>query len=146
MSERNSGMAIVVPNASEQLALKNILNYTSPQDQLLKLFCSNTTPSGSTVAGDFTEATGGGYSSKSLTGTSWTITTNASNEAEATYAAQTFTFTGALTTNTTIYGYYVVQASSGLLMWAERFASTFTPAVNGDALTFTPKYQAFSEN
>ena len=139
-------MAIIVPEASAELAVKNILNHTSPQNQTLKLFCNNITPDGDEVAGDFTEATGGGYASKSLTGSSWTVTTNGSGEAEATYAAQTFTFTGALTTNTTVYGYYVVQASSGLLMWCERFASSFTPAVNGDAITFTPKYQAFSEN
>lgn len=139
-------MAIIVPDTAEIVLIKAALNHTAAEDQTLKLFVNNITPDGDTVVGDFTEATGGGYAAKSLTGTSWTVTTNASDEGEATYAAQTFTFTGALTTNTTIYGYYVVQASSGALLWCERFASTFTPAVNGDALTFTPKFQAFSEN
>lgn len=139
-------MAIIVPDASEILMLKNILNHTAPQNQTLKLFANNYTPVAGSVAGDFTEAAGGGYAAKSLTGTSWTVATNDSDEAEATYAAQTFTFTGALTTNGTVYGYFVVQASSGLLLYAERFADSRTPSVNGDAITFTPRLQLFSEN
>ena len=139
-------MAIKVPNASEQLMLKNILNHTAAQNQTLKLFTSNTTPGNTTTESDFTEASGGGYAAISLTGSSWSLTTNGSGEGEATYAAQTFTFTGALSGSAIVYGYYVVQATSGLLLWAERFASTFTPAQNGDAITFTPKFQLFSEN
>lgn len=139
-------MAIIVPDAAEILMLKAILNHTAPQDQTLKLFSNNYTPISTTVVGDFTEVTGGGYAAKTLTGTSWTVATNASNEAEATYAAQTFTFTGAIGGSGIVYGYYVIQTTSGLLLWAERFASSFTPTTNGDSFTFTPRIQAFSEN
>lgn len=139
-------MALIVPDAAEIIFLKAVLNHTAPQDQTLKLFVNDVTPDGDSVVGTFTEASGGGYAAKSLTGTSWTVTTNVSDQAEAAYAAQTFTFTGPLTTNTTIYGYYVIQASSGLLLWAQRFANSFVPAENGDAFTFTPKIVGYSAN
>lgn len=139
-------MAILVPNAAELVQIKNLLNHTAPQDQSLKLFTNNYTPVAASVAGDFAEASGGGYAAKSLTGTSWTVATNGSGQAEATYAAQTFTFTGALSGSASIYGYFVVQSSSGTIMWAERLANTFTPANNGDALTINPKFQLQSIN
>lgn len=139
-------MAVIVPNAAEIVLLKAALNHTAAQNQVLKLFTNNYTPVAGSTESDFTEAAGGGYTSKSLTGSSWTVTTNGSGEAEAVYAAQTFTFTGALTGTATVYGYFVVNSSSGLLLWAERFSSSYTPAVNGDAITFTPTFQLFSEN
>lgn len=132
-------MTLLVPNAGEELALKNFLNHTAPQNQTLKLFATNVTPAETDTAGTYTEAAGGGYSAKSLTGTSWTVTPGAPTEAA--YAQQTWTFTGALTTNATVYGYFVIQASSGILMWAEAFTS-FTPANNGDQILLTPKITA----
>jgi len=56
------------------------------------------------------------------------------------YAEQTWTFTGSF--GATVYGYYVVQTTSGILMWAERDASPYTPANNGDQIKLTPKITA----
>lgn len=134
-------MALVVPNASEVIALKNFLNHTAPQDQYLKLFVNNVTPGESDTEATYTEASGGGYTHIALTGSSWVIATSG-GLTTASYAQQTFTFTGALTTNPTIYGYYVVQQTSGSLLWAERAASTFTPANNGDTYKVTPQITA----
>ena len=131
-------MALIVPNNSEVLALKNFLNHTAPQDQYLKLYANNYDPVEASVVGDFTEAAGGGYTHIALTGASWTVATSG-GLTTASYAQQTFTFTGALTTNPTIYGYFVVQQTSGALMWAEKAASTFTPANNGDTYKVTPQ-------
>lgn len=132
-------MAIVVSLASRQLLAKNMLNHTAPQSQTLKLFSNNYTPVSGSVAADFTAVSGGGYADKSLTGTSWTIGDDGVDDALASYAEQTWTFTGTISGSGIVYGYFVVQATSGLLMWAERFASSFTPTVNGDALALTPK-------
>jgi uncharacterized protein YlxW (UPF0749 family) len=42
-----------------------------------------------------------------------------------------------------IYGYYIVQATSGVLMWSERDVSApFTVAVVGDAIKITPQIGA----
>lgn len=139
-------MAVIVPNTAEILWIKHALNHTSPENLSLKLFSNNITLSATTVIGDFTEVTGGGYAAKTLTGSSWSVATNGSGEAEATYAAQTFTFTGTIGGSGIVYGYYYVQVTSGALIACEKFASSFTPSVNGDAITFTPTLQLFSEN
>jgi hypothetical protein len=132
-------MALVFPLASRQLAAKNVLNHTAPQNQTLKLFSNDYTPVSATVVADLTETTGGGYASKSLTGSSWTIGDDGVDDALASYAEQTWTFTGTVGGTGIIYGYYVIQATSGLLLYAERLSSSYTPAVNGDALAITPK-------
>lgn len=129
-------MSIVVPNTGEDLALKALLNNTAGQDQTLKLFTNNITPAETDTAGTYTEASGGGYASKSLTGANWVFTPGAPSN--ATYnAAQVFTFTGTIGGSGTVYGYYVVQTTSGTLLWAEA-TSSFTPLVNGDTITMTP--------
>jgi hypothetical protein len=129
-------VALLVPDVGEDLALKALLNNTAGQDQTLKLFTNNITPSETDTAATYTEATGGGYAAKSLTGANWTFTPGAPSN--ATYnAAQTWTFTGPLTTNPTVFGYFVIQTTSGKLLWAEAKAS-FTPAVSGDNIVMTP--------
>lgn len=132
-------MALVVPNVGENIFLAAGLNKTAGQDQTLKLFATNVTPAETDTAGSYTVATGGGYVDKSLAGASWTITNG--NPTSAAFAQQTWTFTGALTTNATVFGYFVVQASSGTLLWAEAFTS-FTPATNGDQILLTPQITA----
>lgn len=133
-------MAIVVPNNGEGLALKNFINNEAPQDQTLKLFANNISPSETDTAGTYTEAAGGGYAAKSLTGANWNLTEGAPSD--VTYnAEQVWTFTGPLTTNPTVYGYFVVQATSGTLMWAESQTS-FTPTNNGDQIKVTPTLTA----
>ncbi len=139
-------MATIIPNASEQLWIKLVLNHTAAEDQVLRLFVNDVPPDQNSVASTFTEASGGGYASKTLVGTSWTIVNNASDEAEATFAVQVFTFTGPLTGNATIFGWYLIQQTSGLLLAVERRASSFTPVLNGDSVTMTPRLQLFSEN
>jgi hypothetical protein len=130
-------MSLFVPQASEDLMLQNILNKTAPQNQILKLFKSNTTPGESDIASTYTEADFTGYSSASLTGSSWSIVDG--NPTVASYAQQTFTSTADQTAQN-IYGYFVVQASSGLLLWSERFTNgPYVIANNGDAIKVTPK-------
>ena len=139
-------MAIIVPNGAEQTALKMIINYASPENLVLKLYTNNYTPIATSTESDFTVASGGGYSSVTLTGASWTVSTNGSGQAEAVYAQQTFTFTGALSGSATIYGWVLVQSSSGYLIAAEKSANTFTPASNGDTWYITPRLQLQSIN
>jgi hypothetical protein len=106
------------------------------RDLIYRFFATNITPAETDVAGSYTEATGGGYASKTMTGASWTVTNGAPTSAD--YAQHTWTFTGALTTNPTIYGYYVTRVTDGDLVLAEAF-TPFTPATNGDQILLTPK-------
>lgn len=128
-------MALVVPNEGELQMLKQLLGAAAIETLQLKLYCNNYTPVAGSLASNFTEASGGGYAAKSLTASSWTY--SGGNPTTASYPAQTFTFTGALTTNTTVYGYYVVGATSGKCYWAELLATPFTPANNGDNIQLT---------
>ncbi len=130
-------MTLLVPNVGEGRALNNLLNKVAPQDQTLKLFKSNTTPAEGDTAATYTEATFTGYAAKSLTGASWTITEGAPTEAAA--AAQTFTSSADQTTEN-VYGYFFVQTTSGILLWAERFSNgPYAIANNGDNIVVTPK-------
>lgn len=113
---------------------------TTTENLVYRLFATNVVPSHTDTAATYTEAAGGGYSTPSaLTGSSWTDSATG-GVATAGYAAQTYTFTGALTTNATIYGYYVTGATNTTSEYfAEAFSSSFTPANNGDNIVLTPK-------
>ena len=126
-------MAFVFANVGCQGNLKARFNNVWPaggKDFTLKLGATNTTPAATDTASTYTEATGGGYAAKTLTNGSFTVSIT-NNIAQAAYAAQTFTFTGALTTNPTIYTYFVVDAD-GVLVGGESLPAPFTPATNGD--------------
>lgn len=132
-------MALVVCNNGELRALGYYVNKETPEDLVYCLFATNITPAETDTIGTYTEAAGGGYANKTLTGASWTLTSGAPGTAD--YAQQTYTFTGALTTNATIHGYFVKRTSTGDLMHAEAFTS-FTPANNGDNIKLTPQITA----
>lgn len=56
------------------------------------------------------------------------------------YAAQTFTFTGALGN---VYGYFLIRASGGELILAERFSDgPYNIQNNGDTIVVTPQISA----
>lgn len=133
-------MAILVPNAGEELALKNFLNHTAPQNQVMDLYTNNITPAEGDTAATYTAATGSGYAQKSLTGSSWTVTAGAPSEAA--YAMQEYAWSG-VPTPATMYGYFIRQVASGILMWAERFTGApYTIANATDKVQVTPKITA----
>ena len=127
-------MALLAPNSSEDVMLQNILNKTAPQNVVLRLYTNNYTPVETSTEANFTEASGFGYTSVTLAGASWTITPG--NPTSASFAQQTFTFTGTLGN---VYGYYMTQLTSGFIMWAERFTDGPYNIVNsGDQIKITP--------
>ena len=127
-------MALLAPNAAEDVMLQNILNKTLPQNVVLRLYSNNVTPAETDVAATYTEVTGFGYTSVTLPGTSWTITPG--NPTSASFAQQTFTFTGSFGN---VYGYFMTQLTSGFIMWAERFTDgPYNIVNNGDQIKITP--------
>jgi hypothetical protein len=131
-------MALNFPDAGENLSLEMIVNKTAPQNLLLKLYKNNITPSDTDTAGTYTEATFPGYSAITLTGASWNT---AASGTIAYSAQQTFTCSGVATDD--IYGYYVVQASSGTILYSERDGSApFAIRNSGDAVKITPTISA----
>jgi hypothetical protein len=65
-------MIILIANVGELRSLENIVNKTAPENLVLRLYTSNTTPAETDTAGSYTEASGNGYAAKTLTGASWT--------------------------------------------------------------------------
>lgn len=129
-------MTLVVPNQGEQIMLDAATGKTAATAWTLRLFVNNHTPVNSDTEAQYTEAAGGGYAAIALTASNW-VTTPGSPTSSA-YPQQTFTFTGALTTNPTIYGYYVTNAG-GKLLYAELLPQPFTPANPGDNVQVTPQ-------
>ena len=126
-------MAVVFTQAGEVIALQNIVNAASPQTLVLRLYSNNQTPSGLDTAGNYTELSGYGYSGVTLTPGSFTFATG--TPCTATYPQISFTFTGAAGY---IYGYFVTQASSGNLVFANRFTNApIQIANNGDQIRVT---------
>jgi hypothetical protein len=131
-------MPLNVPNVGEVIALEAFVNRTAAQNGVLRLFRNNITPADTDVAATYTEAAFPGYAAINLPGASW----NPASAGVITYSAQlTFACTGVATDD--IYGYYITQVTSGILMWSER--DTAAPAAirnNGDQIRVTPSITA----
>ena len=136
-------MALVVPDLGEiELLTKLLKNTADTEDYILKLYKNNYTPIAATVVGSFTEADFTNYVDKTIARSDWATPSTVSNKAESSVATQSWTC--GVTTNT-IYGYYVVGATSGVCLWAEEFATARVLA-DGDILNLTPKFNLSSAN
>lgn len=129
-------MTVVVSQESQEIALQNYLNKAAPQNQVLKLFRNDYVPNNLSTEANFTEANFTGYAAIALSGASWVTAQGVPTVAS--YAQQAFTASGAGVQ--TIFGYYVVQASSGKLMWAERFDTPQVVQFSGDFIRVTPTF------
>jgi hypothetical protein len=134
-------MTVLVPDGGEVIALEYLVNKNGQTEDLVyRLYSNNITPSETDVVGAFTEAAGGGYAAKPLTGANWVIVSG--NPAVASYARQDWVFSGPLTTNPNIYGYYVTRLSTGDLVYAEKAAAVATPTNSGDEYRVVPRISA----
>lgn len=122
-------------------ALLNLIK-ASAGTWTLKLFATDVTPTQASTAASFTEAAGGGYASKSLTLASSTVS-NVGGIDQIAWSAQAFTYTGALTTNGSVYGYYIVDGSN-VLITAQKFDGPQLITGAETPTTITPKIQLSS--
>ena len=128
-------MALLFPNNGEGDALQYLVNRAAPENLILRLYTSNTTPAETDTDATYTEATGFGYAALTLTGASWGAPSEGAPSSIA-YAQQTFTFTGALGN---VYGYYLTRATSGRIAFSERFSDgPYNIVNNGDQIKITP--------
>jgi hypothetical protein len=72
-----------------------------------------------------------------VSGSTWATPTTTTGTTSSSYAAQTFTSSGS---SQTIYGWYIVGATSGTLIAAEKFATART-LVSPDTITVTPRIE-----
>lgn len=128
-------MALVVPNNSEVVMLRYILNIENPENLIMKLFVNDVVPNEGTTEASFVEASGNGYTEQNLLPGNWGIVAGDPSVAE--HSELTWTFTGPLGL---VYGYYVVRDASDDLLWAERFTNgPYNVQQNGDQIKITPR-------
>ncbi|MDL2342461.1 MAG: hypothetical protein QFB87_05290 [Patescibacteria group bacterium] len=130
-------MSLVLPSAAEKTALDFMLGVTVPGNQTLKLFTNNIAPADTDTAATYTEMSTLGYVAKTLTKTAWVTTAGATGApASSVQPQQTFTFTAG--TLVTVYGYYVIDSTTGLLLWAESFGGGKDIQNAGDQIIIVP--------
>lgn len=136
-------MSLILTDVGAQVLLAKAFNTT--KDLTLRLFTNDITPTDAFVQSDFTEAAGGGYTAIPLSSDAIvSVVGTAPNAiAQAAYTQVSFNFTGALTTNGSVYGYYVTN-TAGQVIFAERATAPYIPANNGDALLLTPIFKLSS--
>jgi len=127
-------MPLVVPSSSDELMMKYILNKVAVDgNRKLKLFSNNISPFKGIALADINEVSASGYTAKTLTGSSWTVST-VSGVSTATYPVQTFS----ITQSTNVYGYYVTTSDSSAVLWMERFdTAPFNLPSGGGDITVT---------
>lgn len=136
-------MGFIVPDPIEFQVITFLLN----QNLTLRLYGNNITPTNSSTTGQFTEISGGGYTSKPIIFANWTITQD--EPTEAVYSVQTWTFTGSIDAPGTIYGYYITKNSDNSLFLAQRFPDILVPfspvAEGGSIIKVLPRYTVESQ-
>lgn len=130
-------MPLLIPSASENKLLEFLLGYSTPGDQTLKLYVNDVVPADADIAATYTEMSTHGYAAKALAKAAWVVAQNG-GVGEGSQAAQTWTFTAAAAA--TVYGYFVVDSTTGLLLWAERFTNAKVIQNAGDQIIITPKF------
>lgn len=130
-------MVLIVPDLGELALLDKMMRSLSNNDAdfELRIFTNSDVPSGSTVAADLTEATFSGYVVKTLNRSNFLASTTLGNgEAQIVYDTEQVWTVGA--TGQQVYGYYVLERSTGILLWLERIGATTLAAA--DLLKITP--------
>jgi hypothetical protein len=133
-------MALVTPNLGELQLLDKMLKKALSTDEnyFLKLYQNNYTPDATSAPGSFTEATFTNYAVMTLTRANWNAAVSVGGVAQTSYGSAPLSWTCGASGNT-IYGYYVVGASSNVVLWAELFATSRILA-NQDVLNLTPQF------
>ena len=128
-----------IPNCGLQKILELILGKDLAENISLKLFVNDLSITTTTVAGDFTEMSTHGYAAKTLTMASWPAPSISGSQSTSSYAQQTWTFTAA--TLVSVYGYYMVMATTGTLLWACKFGAAKPIQYANETIAVTPQFK-----
>lgn len=131
-------MSLVIPDEGAPILLVNTLKGAgSPVPSwLLGLYQNAYTPDSATTFASFSESSFTGYARYGIDPSKWLTPTIISSRASSTYDAPgpvTWTNGGS---SQNVYGYFVIDNSTGKILWAERFATARTMAT-GDELDLT---------
>lgn len=127
-------MALVISLTGAEELIGRALSEEAPDNCELHLYTNNGTPAASDTVATYTECAAAGYASVTLTGASWTVSSETAT-ATAEYAQQDFEPTEAVT----CYGYYVTNAAGTILLWAERFGTAAVLGAGGGTISVIPQ-------
>lgn len=130
-------MVLIVPDTSELILLDKMLRRLSNNDAdfELRVFTNSDEPDSITTASDLTEATFSGYVVKTLNRSNFLAAVTLGNgDAQIVYDTEQVWTVGA--TGQQVYGYYILERSTGDLLWLERIGATTLNAA--DKLKITP--------
>jgi hypothetical protein len=141
-------MSLKVPYEGElellNKCLKNALLVN--ENYIISLYKNNYTPTNTDSSANipYEEADFDGYASKTLTRENWhEAILNNTGEAMSIYDLE---LTWEINSGyQTIYGYYVLGATSGKILWAEKFTTSLILAPE-DQLRITPQFSFRSQN
>ena len=128
-------MTIMVPIASKQTLASFALGVATPGNQIFRLFVNNITPALTDTAATYREMSTLGYAAISLNKASWVQTATGGIDSSG-QAQITWTFTAG--TAVTVYGYFVTDTTTGLLLWSELAPSPTVVQNTGDQIKITP--------
>lgn len=128
---------MTIPNGSRVKILQMLLKDSTIGAQTIKLYTNNVTPDENSTASSFTELSLFRYTPITMSRLGWTITQE-SGVTIATQTAQVFSFEGEVPI--TVYGYYIVDALSGVLLGAEKFAIPQIISNVHDEITVVPTF------
>jgi hypothetical protein len=125
-------MSFTQMNSGNTFWLKGQLGIgTAPGNLHWHLYSNNHTPAVTDTLGNYTELSGVGYAVQVTQPTDWTVAT-VSNVTTATAPNAVFSFSGAVST---IYGYYLTDASDSTLLAAELFSAVQSIPSGGGTIT-----------
>lgn len=132
---------ITIPDAGKNKLLEIALGIDSAENLLLKLFTDDETIDADTVVGDLTEMTvsdNSAYAAKTLVMASWGTPAVTATQSISTYAQQSFVFAEEAV-SVDVYGYYVVMAITGTLLWVNKFGAAKPIQYAGEQISVTPE-------
>jgi hypothetical protein len=134
-------MSVKIPNVVEVEVLTALLTPA----HTIRLYGNDYTPINTSIAANFTEIAGGGYTNFAIPFSQWTIVGGTPSLATAT--AKTWLFTSVIDAPGSIYGYYITRDSDGKLLLAERFPAANVPfsPVAGSKIVVLPKVSCESQ-
>jgi hypothetical protein len=112
-------MALKLVNDGAETVLGNNLNlWNNPGSEVtMHLFQNDHIPVAADTVLDYVDATFSGYAPVQLA--NWVAAGIVAGRAKATADRATFTHNGGITSND-IFGYYIIDNATGILLWAER--------------------------
>jgi hypothetical protein len=129
-------VSAVYPDEGEREILRRALSPAAGDSSAfhLRLYKNNYSPVKDSTLGDFTEADFDGYAQQDVIPANWPAPTTAGGVAQSIYGPGVLEF-DCNSGSQNVYGYYVVDATGTIVLWAERLpgapvvASPTTPVL-----------------